>query len=32
MIGLPVWARKSIDEFGGMNAATLVNSYQEPSA
>jgi hypothetical protein len=32
MIGLPVWARKSIDEFGGINAATLVNSYQEPSA
>lgn len=29
MVGLPVWARKSIDEFGGMNAATLVNSYQD---
>jgi len=32
MVGLPVWARKSIDEFGGMNAATLVNSYQDQAA
>lgn len=32
MVGLPAWARKSIDEFGGMNAATLVNSYQEKAA
>lgn len=32
MVGLPVWARKSIDEFGGMNAATLINSYQEQAA
>ena len=28
MVGLPVWARKQIDEHGGMNAATLVNSFE----
>lgn len=28
MVGLPVWARKQIDEHGGANAATLVNSYE----
>lgn len=28
MVGLPAWARKAIDEHGGLNAATLINSYQ----
>ncbi|MGL4640561.1 MAG: PD-(D/E)XK nuclease-like domain-containing protein [Shewanella sp.] len=28
MIGLPVWARKAIDEYGGLSAAALVNSYE----
>jgi PDDEXK-like domain of unknown function (DUF3799) len=28
VIGLPVWARKQIDEHGSMNAATLINSYE----
>lgn len=28
MVGLPVWARKQIDEHGGANAATLINSYE----
>lgn len=28
MVGLPSWARKQIDEHGGLNAATLINSYE----
>ncbi len=28
MVGLPVWARRQIDEHGDLNSATLVNSYQ----
>lgn len=29
MVGLPHWARKAIDEHGGVNEATLINSYGE---
>jgi PDDEXK-like domain of unknown function (DUF3799) len=29
MVGLPIWARRAIDEHGSVNAAALVNSYQE---
>ncbi len=29
MVGLPIWARRAIDEHGGMNNAALVNSYDE---
>jgi len=27
MVGLPAWGRRMIDEHGGANAATLINSY-----
>lgn len=28
MVGLPFWARKAIDQFGGVNESTLINSME----